>query len=131
MLLDLLDLNDLLALPTGREHRALAPVVNIQSVVGPVRISGSAELAHELILSLKLFLFWEIILPVLLKFWCILPRSIYTLLSNIGLNGDLPLRWGRLRLFSHGSPVVNLIKLGHELVKLRLSEALVVLGEFV
>ena len=52
MLLNLLNLDDLLALPAGREHRTLAPVVNIQRIIVPVRIIGPAELTDELLLAL-------------------------------------------------------------------------------
>lgn len=54
MVLDLLDLDDLLALPAGREHRTLAPVVHVQGILVPGRVGPLAELADKLVRTRKL-----------------------------------------------------------------------------
>ena len=128
VLLNLFDLDDLLTLPAGREHRALAPVVNVQRIIVPARIRGPAELADELLLALELLL----IRILLHKRLLLLGGPIRnTLLADVGLDSDLFLS-RRLRLLGgHAATVVNLVELGHQLIELRLPESLVVLRKVV
>ena len=105
VLVERLDLNDLLALPASREHRALFPVVDIDRVFGEVGVILSAEIAIMLIVDwLLLFLAHFIVFKRLFLTYIVasyewllllveLLHLIFILVLNLGSGSRCSLFW--------------------------------------
>ena len=132
MFFDLGDLDDLVALPASREHRALFPVMDIQGLFIEESVHSKAEIALPHLLCSRTTLL--LLFPVGVIGWLLLGsssgRGLLASLSfpNISLDHLLWLgRWLPLWLLGWAPlALVNLSELGHQSIQRGLAEALVV-----
>lgn len=136
VLLDLFDLNDLLALPAAGQHRALLPVVDIERFLVELVIPGVAEVASWCSTILLIYLLGRLGLVLLVFLWPVtrglssINSCLLALPADVGLDGLLlpSNRFFPWLLGGHSVALVDLSKLGHQGTELSRSESLVVLG---
>jgi len=104
MLLDLLDLDNLLALPTAGQHRAFLPVVDVQRLL----VEGGIGLVTEVasVVGYRLLVFFFLLVSYLLLGGCggLLGRRLLSAAAaDVGLDDLLLLRDDLLCLLSWSS----------------------------
>jgi hypothetical protein len=84
MVLDVLNLDDLITFPTGGEHWALLPVVDVQRLVGEAGVVSAAEIADFIIDG---FLWLGLLLMLFLLLLLLHCSHWLLFVSNISFNG--------------------------------------------
>ena len=132
MIFDLLDFNDLLAFPAASKHWTLFPIVDVKSFLIKVWIIDSTKVAALATFHLLFWLISIFVLIMLLLLLLSLPLLLSVilllrLLSDICSYFLLLWRWSLLlRLFGWCTSIIDLWELGHEDIKLRLLQTLIV-----